>query len=274
MAIWHLGFSSTKRGALLPNEAQRREAIRALARVAGDRLALFSIVNEHKHLLAQERERRIKRLGGEIRTVLNAVVEEPLNEPWIERVDGTRHKQKLLRYFLTQPSHHEIGVHDALWTGSCFLDLAGARIVNGLQLCIWDLLPGVPRSVIFEHVGLPPQPIEPCSLAQIRVLGAVRLVAAASAALAVDPLLRGRSHGVLRARVLAVSLGRRAEIPASEVRWAMGLPKSSYYRAAEQSADEEGMLAVRTRLAIEEAVAKATRSIPVTELGQRLRLCR
>ncbi len=29
-------------------------------------------------------------------------------------------------YLLRQPSHHDLQVHPALWTGSCFLDLVGA----------------------------------------------------------------------------------------------------------------------------------------------------
>lgn len=273
MTVWHLGFSSTKRGTLLPDEAQRRAAVRALADVAGDRLALFSLVHTHKHLLVREQERRIKTLGANVRRALSAVTEEPLNEPWIERVDGTSHKEYLVRYILQQPSHHKVGLHDALWTGSCFLDLAGARLVEGLRLCIWDLLPSLPRSVIYKHVGLPTSAAEPATLQQIRVLGAVRLVAAASAAFATDPLLGGRSLLALRSCSHAVQLGRLAEIPNKEMRWALGLPERRFFRMLEQPVDEAGMLAVRRRLTLEEAVIKATLGIPGTELGRRLGLC-
>ena len=154
MAVWHLGFSSTKRGALYPDEAQRRRAVHALVAVAGDHLALFNIVKEHKHALIRK-QGSIKKLGGDIKRALSAVSEEPLNDPWSERIEGTKHKEALLRYFLRQPSHHDADEHDALWTGSCFLDLAGARIIDGLRLQIWDLLPNVSRSIIYRHVGLP-----------------------------------------------------------------------------------------------------------------------
>jgi len=42
MTIWHLGFASPTRGALYPDEAQRRRAVLALVRVAGQHLVLFS----------------------------------------------------------------------------------------------------------------------------------------------------------------------------------------------------------------------------------------
>lgn len=273
MAVWQLVFSSSKRGALLPDEAQRRRAVRTLVKVTGAHLALFSLVNEHKHVMVRNDEKQIKPFGAKVQRALNAVVEEPLNEPWIERVDGTKHKAALLRYYLTQPSHHKVGLHDALWTGSCFLDLAGARVIDGLRLCIWDLLPGIPRGVIYEHVGLPPHGIEPVALEQIRILGAVRLVAAASAALAADPRLEGKSRLVLRARALAAKLGRRARIPQVEMRWALGSSEHVYYRALAQPVDEAGLVAVRRRLALEEAVVKAAHGIPGVELGRRLGLC-
>ena len=96
MAIWHLGFSTTKRGTLFHGEAERREAVRVLAQVAGDQLALFSIVYEHEHMLAQEDERHIKALGSKIQHALSGVAKVPLNEPWCERVDGLQHCKKLL----------------------------------------------------------------------------------------------------------------------------------------------------------------------------------
>lgn len=272
MTIWHLGFSSSKRGTLYPDEGQRRRAVLALVRAAGQHLVLFSLANEHKHTMVRT-EGSIKKLGGDIRRALSAVSEEPLGEPWTDRVDGTKRKAGLLRYFLQQPSHHDIGVHDALWTGSCFLDLAGARVIDALRLQIWDVLPGVRRSVIYEHVGLPAYGVEPLTLAELRVIGAVRLVAAASAALAADPLLRGKGRLERRGRNLALKLGRAAGIAAEELRWALALPRRSYHRALDQPEDSRGMLAVRTRLALEEAAIKAARCIPGTELGRRLGLC-
>ena len=270
MAVWHLGFSSTKRGALYPDEAQRRRAVHALVAVAGDHLALFNIVKEHKHALIRK-QGSIKKLGGDIKRALSAVSEEPLNDPWSERIEGTKHKEALLRYFLRQPSHHDADEHDALWTGSCFLDLAGARIIDGLRLQIWDLLPNVSRSIIYRHVGLPS--VEPVTLEEIRMLGAVRLVAAASAALAADPRLLGKGKLERRGRSLAVELARRAGIPASEMRWALALPKTSYYRALEEPVNELDMRAVRKRLALEEAVIMVGKGVPGTALGRQLRLC-
>jgi hypothetical protein len=214
-----------------------------------------------------------KKLGGDIKRALSAVSEEQLNDPWSERIDGTKHKAGLLRYFLQQPSHHNVAVHDALWTGSCFLDLAGARVIDGLRLQIWDLLPNISRSVIYQHVGLPRRSIEPVSLAEIRVLGAVRLVAAASAALAADPLLQGKAKLERRGRGLAVELGQRAGIPSSEIRWALKQPRTNYHRALQEPVEEMDMLAVRKRLALEEAVVKAGKGVLGIEEGRRLRLC-
>jgi hypothetical protein len=272
MAVWHLGFSSTKRGTLYPDEAQRRRAVHALVAAAGESLALFNIVNRHKHVLIRK-QGSIAKVSGDIQSALSAVSEEPLNDPWTERVEGTKHQASLLRYILQQPSHHDVEVHDALWTGSCFLDLAGARIIDGLRLQIWDLLPNVSRSIIYQHVGLPGHSIEPVSLAEIRVLGAARLVAAASAALAADPLLSGRTKLERRGRGLAVELGQRAGIRPSEMRWALNLPRTNYHRALQEAVEETEMLAVRKRLALEEAVVKAGKGVPATEVGRCLRLC-
>jgi hypothetical protein len=273
MPVWQLVFSSSRRAALLPDEGQRREAVRTLVKATGPQLALFSLVHEHKHAMVRKEEKEIKPFGGKVQRALNAVVEEPLGEPWIERVEGKKHLAHLLRYYLTQPSHHEVGLHDALWTGSCFLDLVGARIIDGLRLAIWDLLPGVPRSVVYKHVGLPAEGIEPVIPEQVRVLGAVRLVAAASAAFAADPLLRGQSRLVLRARAAAVHLGRLAEIPPKELRWALKVSEHVYYDAIRQPVDEVGLVAVRRRLALEEAVVRVALGIPGVDLGRRLGLC-
>jgi hypothetical protein len=102
MAVWHLGFSSTKLGALDPDEARRRKVVHALVAAAGDHLALFNIVNRHKDVMVQK-QGSIKKLGGDIQRALSAVSEEPLNEPWSEQIEGTKHKEALLRYFLQQP---------------------------------------------------------------------------------------------------------------------------------------------------------------------------
>ena len=270
MTIWHLGFSSTKRGTLYPDEGQRRRAVRALVEAAGPSLVLFCLVNVHKHLLLRTVE-NIQKLGENIRSALSEVSDEALGDPWTEQVEGTKHQATLLRYILQQPSHHKIGVHDALWTGSCFQDMAGARVINGLRLHVWDVLPGVGGSVIYKHVGLP-GPIEPLTFEQIRVLGPVRLVGAASAAVAADPLLRGTGRLAHRGRCLAVLLSRLARIPMSDLRWALQITKSSYHRAAQQPHDEHGMLAVRRRLALEEAAARATGCMSAVRLARRLGL--
>jgi hypothetical protein len=36
-------------------------------------------------------------------------------------------------YLLKQPVKHGLDVHPALWTGSCFLDLIGARLIPGFS---------------------------------------------------------------------------------------------------------------------------------------------
>jgi len=270
MAVWHVGFSSAKRGTPFPGEDRRRKAVRALTEAAGDHLVLFSLVHEHNHTMLWT-EGGIDKLGADVQRALNALSEEPLVDPWTERVDGTRRKEGLLRYFLQQPSHHNIGVHDALWTGSCFQDLAGARVIDGFRPRIWDLLPHAARSVIYRHVRLP-RPVEPVSLAQVRVLGAVRLMAAASAALTAAPRLRGRTTLEVRAKAAVVHLGERSGLSAAETCWALGIVPRTYRRLRALEPSDADVRAVRQRLALEEAVASATGGLSITAHVRRLHL--
>ena len=64
MQIWHLGFSTDTRHPLFAGEQQRRRAVRSLCRVAGRNMALFSLADDHGHVVLvadAERKARLSR---------------------------------------------------------------------------------------------------------------------------------------------------------------------------------------------------------------------
>ena len=63
MPSWHLTVASDGRTPLFPDEARRRAAVRTLARVAGQELVLFSVVDDHVHLVVTCDRSRVGWLG-------------------------------------------------------------------------------------------------------------------------------------------------------------------------------------------------------------------
>lgn len=160
----------------------------------------------------------------------------------------------LVRYLLTQPEKHGLDTHPALWTGSCFADIIGARTLPGLQLQLGNALPRFRARSAYEAVGLPATAIAPATNAEIRVLGASGLTAAAAAAVAVDALLRGNQPAVASARRVAVRLATKAGISAEEVAWALGVSTRAVRRLRGQAVEEAAAATVRRRVALERFV--------------------
>jgi hypothetical protein len=264
MALWHLVFSSSGRLPLFPTEEHQRRAVRCLARVAPEALLLFSMVTEHGHTVARAEEPRLGRLKRSARLSLGAVAAEPIGPVWHEPVKDSRHLRSLVRYHLTQAPHHEVPSHPALWSGSCFHDLARTRAVDGLELRIAEFLPTLRLREVYEMVGLPPQELEPVTDDELRRLGAARLVEATAAALAVGPGLSGNEPAVVQARCAVVHLGRQADIPRGELRWALNVSRRTLSRLALGPRNSKHERAIRMRLSLEEVVANGKRRASAT----------
>jgi hypothetical protein len=254
MIAWHhLTLASEGRAPLFPSDRRRLDAVRALARVAGGRMALFFVADDHVHLVVHAPESGVGRLGRDLLLALRAVAEAPIQPGRPKPVAGRDHMRTLLRYVLTQTSHHRIPVHPALWTGSCVPDLLGARRIPGLDLQLGEALPRAGEGEVLEAVELDSAPLVPADDALLRGLGPARIAAAAARAAGV--VLEGRSAPVVEARTAAVQLGRALGLPPSLLAEVLGVtPRSVGYLTA-RPAPEALLAAVRRRVALDERVA-------------------
>jgi hypothetical protein len=257
--LWQLRISSRYRLPLFPTDVSQRLAVRQLARAASGRLVLFGLVHEHGHPVVFCADEKIGLLKRSVRVSLRRVAAQPIEEVWAEPVNGRNHMRSLLRYVLEQPARHGLPDHPALWSGSCFLDLVGARHLPELSLRLAEALPGVQLSELHEMVGLPPRPVAAASDDAIRDLGAIRLFEAVGAALALAPPFNSLVPRKVAARRLVVQLGRRAGLTWAEIRRVLPVSHAALFRLA-SSPPASGALerAVRMRLGLEELVKQGT----------------
>jgi REP element-mobilizing transposase RayT len=257
MATWHLTLAAEGRQAFFPEEDERRLAVRTLARVAASRLVLFAVVDEHVHLVVTAGEDEVGRLARATLLALRQVSSLPIDPARARPVRDRPHLESLVDYVLGQPGHHGIPVHPALWTGSCFPDLVGARVLPGFRDRLGDVLPRLPRQAVFRAAGLPPAiDLPPAGDDLVRSLGACRLRDAATAALAVGPQLAGRTTGVVLARAAACRIAQASGIARAEIVHALGLPLRTAQRLVHYPVEDSLLDAVRRRLALEELAAR------------------
>jgi hypothetical protein len=248
MALWHLTLASDGRLPLFPSEAERRHGLLALARVALHELVLFCIVDDHLHAVLTAALERI----GHLRSALSRAL--GLSGSSVKQVESRSHMQWLVRYLVTQPAHHKQCDHPALWTGSCFQDLVGARVLGGLRLRIADALPRLRLEELCEMAGLGWRVPAPVDDHAVRAAGAPRLALAAAAAVCAPPGLAGHTAPENRARTLVAVLGSRAGIGVGDLAWATQLTPNGLRRHLWREIDERESRAVRMRLALEAAV--------------------
>ena len=255
MDLWHLTFASDGRLPLFDGERPRRAAVQAIARVADpDTVALYCLVDDHLHLVAGCPRPRAGQLARGWLRALRAASSTTVEPARIRPVETRSHLRWLLRYVLTQAPHHGLPEHPALWSGSCFQDLVGARHIDGFRLCAARVLPRLRLREVLGIVGLPPAPIEPATDDEVRAAGAARLASAGAAALCVDPELAGRPAPVVQARRAIVQLGARARIPTSELAWALRVSQRTAQRLASPAVPDDALRAIAVRLHLERRV--------------------
>jgi hypothetical protein len=258
MSLYHLTIATDGRTLLCKNEEERRWTVRALVRIALLELVLFCVVDEHLHAVLWGSLRRIGFLRSALTRSLQAHLEVPLQSSHLREVKTRAHLEWLVRYVLTQPSHHGLASPPALWTGSCFQDLLGARAIDGFQLRAREALPRLSLPAVCEMVGLKRLPA-PLGDPALREAGAKRLQEAASAALCIGPGLAGRSSLECHARDAITVLGEGAGIATNDLAWVTGVTANGIRRHRGATVDDALLRAVRVRLALEQAVAPATR---------------
>lgn len=256
MRLFHLTLAVCGRLVLSRGEAERRRLVREIVRLGGDRLLLFCLVDEHLHAVLGGL--RIGYLGRDLRRLLLRL--QPgieLARPHIQLVDSRAYLRRLVDYVLRQPAKHGLSDHPALWTGSCFQDLAGARLLPGFDPGLLAReLPRFRLREVFATVGLAPLALEPASDEELRRAGAARLVELAAGVHAVGPELIGRSREVVAARALAARVGVAAGLPATEVAHHLGLGAHAVRKLARRDIDPRASTDLRRRLTLEERASR------------------
>ncbi len=251
---WHLTFADEGRNPLVFSEQARRLIVRTVTRVAGRCLSLFGVVDDHLHVVVLCLRRRAGRLAQAL-TLALVPFNPRLRASTPRPVEGRQHMESLVPYILKQVWRHQVvGAHPALWSGSCFQDLIGARVLDGLALQIGAALPRFELRTVYRAVGLNIDQLAPLGCEAIRALGAARLVAGASAALCVGPRQGGNTAGVARARRCVAQLAVRVGISLPEVAWALGISPCTARRLSVGPAETAAQRATLRRLSLERSV--------------------
>jgi hypothetical protein len=267
MKLWHLRLSSRKRLPLFPTEKHQRAAVLRLVRVAAPHLVLYSLVYEHGHTKIIASAPQAGRLEHALRLALGPIAEQPIEPVWREPVEGKRHARALVKYFLEQGPHHDLPVHPALWGGSAFQDLMGARVLPGLHLRLWEVLPDLRLPEIQRMVGLDSQPIIPATNEQIQGFGIARLVDAAASAAAVGPGVTGRTKSTAAVKRVIADIARQADFSNKIIAAQLQLTERGARWLRLQPGDEPLAEATRIRLALEERVRSTSQPAVTSRLA-------
>lgn len=250
---WHVTLVTRGRRTAYGDGADLRRVVRRLCRAFGGHSVLFCVVDDHVHVVAKgERSRVGHRVSGFSRALAARGV--PLQPAHIVEVEGKRHLENLVHYLIRQPEKHGVGGHPALWSGSCFTDLLGARTLCGFDpSVVLGLLPRWRQRDVWGVLQLEPRGLP--SDSDLRQLGAYRIAEAASAAFGCTSLDARRRSEVASARQVAAWLATTAGINAQEVADALHTSRRSASALALRTPPRAARQVVLTRLALEEAVS-------------------
>ena len=255
MRTYHLTFVAKGRQPPFPGEVARRAAVRALIRVGGAWIVLFCLVDDHVHVVVLCEPADVRRIARSLHMTLTPRASVPLLDAHVEPVEKRSHMEWLVRYVVGQVDHHALHAHPALWSGSCFADLVGARVLPGWRANIDEALPRHTVADALKAAGLDLRALEPIRDAGLRELGVRRIVSAAADAVGADPALPGRTAEVVEARRVAITLARGVDFDRAEIAHALGLTVHGVAKLARTPASPECVAAARVRLGIEVAVA-------------------
>lgn len=257
MLTFHLTFATRGRQPVAPTEEIRRALVRVIVRIAGKFLVLFCVVDDHVHVVVLCKRKQAGRLAQSLVLALRAASPVRVREADITPVSSREHMVELVGYVLTQSDHHGLATPMPLWSGSCFADLMGARLIPGWRFNIVEALPRFRGRDAYIAVGLPAEALQPASMVRVRELGAWRLAAAAASTLGVGPALIGQAEPVVAVRSVVVHLGLQADLGRRELAAALGLTRSGIARLSGRPPPLPAVIrATRLRLALEDVVAR------------------
>lgn len=275
MEIWYLKLGARERKLFCIDEPVLRQIVCKLTEIAGRDMALFAVTLRAVHLVVVGTAQRAGRISAGIVLAVRPLVGVEFAPTYKRLLEGRAHLRWYVDHLLVDYLQEEgVEAHPALWSGSCFQELIGARSVDGLNLQLGAVLPNYRTRYAYSAVGLEREkPLSPLSPEWIRVAGAARVVAAVAASLCVDPpraqpaevvkpALPGNTPRMIRARRAAVTLARIAGLAVSDVAGALGVSDQAVRRLAGRSPDWTLVNAAATRLALEDELRRVTLGVP------------
>lgn len=251
MEIWHLRFSSDGRHPLFPSERARRAAILILVGHAAPWLVAFGVVDDHLHVVVVCSRERAGKLSRAIVLGLRPISGLGFEPSYIKQVESRAHLLRLVGYCIEQPQKHGLAEAPALWSGSCFSDIVGARAIAGLRLRIPEVLPRYRSADAWRAAGQVPGSITRASDEQIRAAGLSSLRKAASFATGAPPELDRRTMPVTRARGAVVQLAHCAGFRSGDLAEILDISSEAVRKLGRRPPDEATLTATRLRLAIQ-----------------------
>ncbi|MEK7754576.1 MAG: hypothetical protein AAB654_21805 [Acidobacteriota bacterium] len=259
--MYHLTLSAERRRTICPSTALLRRGVRVIDKVVGSEALLFSLVDDHVHVVVRCSRSRAGYLGSGLRQAFARLSpDRPLRAAYVRPVEGRSHLVHLATdYIAKQPAKHGLAAHPALYEGGCFQDLLKARLLDHFRgTLLAEELPRFRLREVFPTLGLEKDPVPPVEVANLPPLGAARLAEAARAAFATDAL--GRSGPALWARRTAAVLARRAGLPLAALSQALDVPLRTLQRDARSEAPGLPIAVVLQRLGLEQRCATRNRT--------------
>lgn len=258
---WQLTFSAEGRFLAFPDATVRRFAAHLVVDLLGRELVLFSAVDDHVHVVVRGARERARRAAQALLQRFRPRFPEAGFEPvHISAIEDRAHARRMVPYLIRQPVHHGLPIHPARFEGSCFLDLAGARLQPGYGIeRLRRMLPRYRIDALLDAAGVRAADLAPASDERVRATALPDLRDAAAAALGVHPVLPGQGLAVVAARRSVAHLARRVGLPTRHVADVLQAAASSVRRLARQDLDprvEEIVLrqvTLRSRVPYEQA---------------------
>jgi hypothetical protein len=266
MQIFHLTISSIDRSALFIDEAARRCAVRSVVRVAGAALILFCVVDDHVHVVIVCLRERLPRMRAGLLRALEASSGARLASH-ASAVENRAHLNRLVAYVLGQTDHHGVGGHPATWSGSCYWDLVGARLLAQLGERARIVLPRLREGDLHRLVGLPPERVTPANDEDVWRAGVDRIVRSAALVFAADAELTDRSTPTVLARRAAVHLADEVGVPRADIVRALELTRQRVGQLAHERVEASALRAIRLQLTIAQLVREQAVRVAVGAAG-------
>lgn len=246
MQPFHITIATQGRITLFPAPDALLGAARRLARVVGDRLLLFSIVDDHAHVVVQADPEAIGHVAASVNRALGGAGAPPRQRAHVEAIDGRAHLRRLVGYTARQVTHHGLHVHPAIWAGSCAPDLLGVRLLPGFDPRLADrALPRVSlRDEVIEACGVWKPALTPASDDALAELAPDALLELSLAACGADG---GRDPVSVTARA---AWARLCTGPASEIGSRAGVPERTVRSLRQRKVPDVVLTTIRRRVAL------------------------